>query len=146
VVLQDSVLLGRRTYDEWSQYWPASDTQPFADFINHVPKYVLTSSVPTTSWTATTVVTDPVADLVADLKVKPGGDIGVHGSIDLARSMVRAGLIDELRLVVAPALAGPGRRLFDADLFGDTDVRRLRLLSTRATSTGGVLLHYASQR
>lgn len=138
---QDAVLLGRRMYDEWSQYWPASDDQPFADFVNNVPKYVLTSSTLTTSWANTIVATSTPANLVAELKAQPGGDIGVHGSIDLARSMLRAGLVDQLSLVIAPVLSGIGRRLFDADLFGD-DVLRLELLRATGTSSGGVLLDY----
>jgi dihydrofolate reductase len=139
---QDTVLLGRKMYEEWSSYWPKSDYQPFADFINNVRKYVLTSSTPTTTWPATTFTAGPVADVVAELKAQPGGDIGVHGSIDLARSMLRGDLIDELRLPIAPTLSGIGRRLFDADLFADTDARRLELLRANTTSSGCVLLDY----
>lgn len=139
---QDTVLLGRRMYDEWSRHWPSSDMQPFADFINNVRKYVVTSSTPPTTWTNTTVTAGPVADLVAELKSRPGADIGVHGSIDLARSMLRVGLVDQLSLVLAPTLSGIGRRLFDADLFGDDNVRRLELLEVAGTSSGGVLLDY----
>ncbi|HEX6445525.1 MAG TPA: dihydrofolate reductase family protein [Streptosporangiales bacterium] len=146
IARQDTVLLGRRMHEEWSRYWPNSDEQPFADFINNVPKYVLTSSAATTTWPATTFTGGPVADLVAGLRAEPGGDIGVHGSIDLARSMLREGLIDELRLAIAPTLSGIGRRLLDADLFADTDVRRLELLAATATSSGGVLLHYRIMR
>lgn len=139
---QDAVLLGRRMYDEWSRYWPPSDIQPFADFINSVRKYVFTSSALTPTWTNTTVATSTPTDLVAELKAQPGGDIGVHGSIDLARSMLRAGLVDQLSLVLAPTLSGIGRRLFDADLFGDDEVRRLELVQVAGTSSGGVLLDY----
>jgi dihydrofolate reductase len=139
---QDTVLLGRRMYDEWSRFWPNSDYQPFADFINNVEKYVVTSSTPTTTWTGTTVTAGPVADLVADLKARVGGDIGVHGSIDLARSLLRAGLVDQLNLVIAPTLSGIGRRLFDAELFDDDNVRRLELLRAAGARSGGVLLDY----
>jgi dihydrofolate reductase len=139
---QDTVLLGRRTYDQWSRYWPTSDNQPFADFINNVGKYVFTSSPPTTSWTNTTVATGTPADLVAQLKAHSGGDIGVHGSITLARSMLRSGLVDQLSLAIAPTLSGIGRRLFDADLFGDDNARSLQLLHATATSSGGLLLDY----
>jgi dihydrofolate reductase len=139
---QDTVLLGRQMYDVWARYWPTSDNQPFAVFINNVRKYVFTSSPLTTSWTNATVATSSPADLVAELKAQPGGDIGVHGSIDLARSMLRDGLVDQLSLAIAPTLSGIGRRLFDADLFGDGDVRRLELLRVAGTSSGGVLLDY----
>ena len=62
-----------------------------------------------------------------DLKARPGGDIGVHGSIELARSMLEAGLVDELQLVVGPVTGQPGRRLFTSD----DQVRRLELLERR---------------
>src|SRR5690606_31028885 len=112
---QDDILLGRNTYDYWVGYWPTSDLEPLASFINGTRKHVVTSTTPTEPWANTTVVTTPVAEYVTEMKHGTGGDIGIHGSIELARSLVHAGLVDELRLVVAPALAGHGRRLFDGD-------------------------------
>ena len=79
-----------------------------------------------------------VPEFVSDLKAQAGGDIGVHGSIELARSLLAAGLVDVLRLVVAPALAGQGRRLFGAEHAG----RRLELLRSVATSSGALLVDY----
>ena len=134
---QDAVLLGRRTYDYWSGYWPTATDEPFASFINGTPKHVVTSSTPDQEWANSTMVTGPVEAYVADLKDRPGGDIGIHGSIELAGSLLRAGLVDELRLVVAPALAGGGRRLFGAD-----DLRRLELVDVERTPVGHVLLGY----
>src|SRR4051794_25281427 len=81
---QDAVLLGRGMYDEWSRYWPSSDEQPFADFINGVPKYVVTSSPLERGWSGAQAVSGPTEDVVRRLKAEPGGDIGVHGSITLA--------------------------------------------------------------
>lgn len=135
---QDAVLLGRSMFDEWSQFWPTSDEQPFADFINGVKKYVVTSTPLATQWHNAEPVDRPVAELVRDLKGRPGGDIGVHGSIELARSLLEAGLVDELRLVVGPVFGCPGRRLFPIT----GDVRRLELLSAVPTSSGSVLLAY----
>jgi len=135
---QDAVLLGRRMYDEWSRYWPAVDHQPFADFINRVKKYVVTSAPLSYEWHNSEAVTEPVEDLVRRLKDRPGGDIGVHGSIQLARSLLRAGLVDELQLVVGPAFGFPGRRLFAST----DDIRRLELLSATPTPGGSVLLAY----
>jgi dihydrofolate reductase len=135
---QDAVLLGRGMYDEWSRFWPAVDHQPFADFINRVKKYVVTSTPLAYEWHNSEPVTGPVEDLVRGLKEQPGGDIGIHGSITLAQFLLRAGLVDELQLVVGPALGFPGRRLFaSAD-----DVRRLELLSAVPTPSGSVLLAY----
>jgi dihydrofolate reductase len=131
---QDTVLLGRRTYEKWAPHWPTSTMQPFADFINTTPKILFSSSAPRPAWSATTQVTDPAAPYVADLKRRAGGDIGIHGSITLARALLREHLVDELRLVVSPSLAGRGRRLFD-----DTgDLQRFSLVS--ADRSGGCLL------
>ena len=135
---QDAVLLGRRMYDEWSQYWPAQRNQPFADFINSVRKYVVTSTPLSNEWHNSEPVGGPIADVVQDLKGRPGRDIGIHGSIQLAQSCLVAGLIDELQLVVSPAVGFTGRRLFA----GAGDVRRLELLGSRATPSGSLLLRY----
>ncbi|RBY88740.1 dihydrofolate reductase family protein [Blastococcus sp. TF02A-26] len=135
---QDDVLLGRGTYDYWAGYWPTADVQPFADFINGTPKHVFTSRPLTPDWANTTVVGSPAEQYVRDLRAGDGGDIGVHGSITLARSLVAAGLVDELHLVVAPTLAGRGRRLFD----GGDELRRAELLSARSTPAGLLLLDY----
>lgn len=135
---QDDVLLGRRTYDYWAGYWPASDLEPFASFINMTRKHVVTSSTPAQEWANSILVTTPVADYVTDLKGRPGGDIGIHGSIELARSLLRARLVDELRLVVAPVVAGRGRRLFD----GDDHLHALELLDVARTPQGTLFLSY----
>ena len=135
---QDAVVLGRGMYDEWSAFWPTVADQPFADFINRVRKYVLTSTPLSRDWSNAEAVAGPGEDLVRRLRAEPGGDIGVHGSIRLARSLLKAGLVDELRLVVAPAYGFGGRRLFE-DV---GDVRRLELVSVSPSPTGSVLLSY----
>src|SRR4051812_42587125 len=137
---QDDVLLGRGTYDYWAGYWPTSDVEPFATFINRTPKHVFTSTPLTQPWANSTAVQGPGAEHVAALKDADGGDIGVHGSITLARSLLRAGLVDQLRLVVAPTIAGRGRRLFE-----DEELRRLDLLDVARTPTGTLLLGYRVQ-
>jgi dihydrofolate reductase len=135
---QDTVLLGRHMYDEWSGYWPTSDEQPFADFINGVKKYVVTSTPLSSSWHNAEAVSGPIEDLVRDLTARPGGDIGVHGSIQLAQSLLEAGFVDELQLVVGPRVGFAGRRLFA----GTDDVRQLELLSATSTPSGSLLLAY----
>jgi dihydrofolate reductase len=111
---QDAVILGRRTYDEWSQYWPGSTIEPFAAFINEVTKHVATSTPLAPQWHNATAVEGGLVEFVQDLKASPGGDIGVHASISVAQALLAADAIDEVRLVVAPAIAGRGRRLLDA--------------------------------
>jgi dihydrofolate reductase len=110
---QDTVLLGRRSYDSWSAHWPSSTLQPFADFINHTSKIVFSSTAPERQWNDTTHVATDAVPYVRALKDTEGGDIGVHGSLSLAHSLLSNDLIDELRLVVAPRIAGSGRRLFE---------------------------------
>ena len=85
IATQDDILLGRGTYDYWVGFWPESDVEPFASFINGTPKQVFTSSAPTEEWANSTIVKDSAPDYVAELKSRDGGDIGIHGSIRLAQ-------------------------------------------------------------
>jgi dihydrofolate reductase len=137
IATQDSVLLGRRTYDDWAAFWPTSAIEPFASFINGVQKFVVTSTPPEQKWAETKLVEDDLAEFVRELKQQPGGDIGIHGSISLAQSVLEASLVDELRLVVAPAVHTHGRRLFDGG-----DPRRLSLTRTVTSPSGYLLLDY----
>ena len=113
IASQDTVLLGRRTYDDWAPFWPGSDIEPFASFINAVEKFVVTSSPLDQTWSNTSVVEGDLVEFVTDLKQRPGNDIGVAGSITLVQSLLEAGLVDELWLVVAPAIHMHGRKLFE---------------------------------
>ena len=134
---QDSVLLGRKMYDEWSNYWPKSEDQPFADFINNVHKYVATATPLTREWTNAESIPGPVDDFVRELKARDGGDIGVHGSISLTQSLLSAGLVDEVRLLVAPRVVGSGRRLFEDDV-----AYSLELVQSTSSPSGSLLVHY----
>ena len=135
VATQDSVLLGRRTYDDWAVFWPTSDIEPFAGFINGVEKFVVTSTRPGHAWTNTTVIDGGLTDFVADLKRASGGDIGVHGSIALAQSLFEWGLVDELRLVIAPAVHTHGRKLFDRGVGQAADADAPGRVSVRLSPT-----------
>jgi dihydrofolate reductase len=137
IAAQDAVLLGRRTYDEWAGFWPTSDIEPFASFINAVRKFVVTSSRPEQQWDNTTVVDGSVADFVTQLKRQPGDDIGIHGSISLTQSLLEMGFVDELRLVIAPAIQMRGRQLFDRG--GAT---RLSLTRSVTSPSGYLLVDY----
>ena len=110
---QDDVILGRRSYDDWAPFWPPSDIEPFASFINAVPKHVATSSALAPEWAGADAIEGDLVTFVRDLAARPGADIGVHASLSVARSLLAAGAVDELRLVVAPAVAGRGQRLLD---------------------------------
>jgi dihydrofolate reductase len=134
IAAQDSVILGRRSYEEWAGFWPGSGIEPFAAFINGVAKYVATSAPLDRKWANATAIDGDLAGFVRDLKSQPGAGIGVHASISVARALLAAGLVDELRLVIAPVIAGSGRRLLD----GLPAIRLEPIRST--TSPAGYLL------
>ena len=136
---QTDVLLGRATYDYWVDYWPTSDVEPFATFINTTPKHVASSSELTGHWKDSVRISSPVADYVRDLKKQSGGDIGIHGSTTLARSLIAARLVDELRLVMPPTIAGHGKHLFSAD--SEMDLQQFDLLDVEKSPKGTLFLH-----
>ena len=134
IATQDAVILGRRSYDEWSEFWPGSKIEPFATFINGVAKYVASSTPLGRHWHHARAIEGGLVPFVQHLKHASGGDIGVHASISVAQALLAADAIDEVRLVVAPAIAGSGRRLLDG-------LPPTRLESLRsATSPRGYLL------
>jgi dihydrofolate reductase len=134
---QDAVILGRRSYDEWARCWPDSEREPFASFINGVAKYVATSTPLELEWASAIVVNGVLVDFVQDLKDQAGDDIGVHASISITQALLTAGLVDELRLVIAPTVVGTGRRLFE----GLPPVR-LKLIRSVTTPSGHLLVDY----
>ena len=136
IARQDTVVMGRGTYDYWVDFWPTATIEPFASFINGTPKHVFTSTKPGAQWAGSTFVTGAAAEHVAELKQQTGGDIGIHGSISLAQSLLRAELVDELRLVIAPTIAGAGRRLFASD----GALQRFEAIDVEKTPSGLVLL------
>jgi dihydrofolate reductase len=134
---QDTVLLGHRTYDDWAAFWPNSEIEPFASFINGVEKFVVTSTNPSQDWSNATVFDGDLGEFVTELKQKSGGDIGVHGSIALTQSLLENGLVDELRLVIAPVLQMTGRKLFDNGV-----PARLTLTRHSASPAGYLMLDF----
>jgi dihydrofolate reductase len=137
IAAQDAVILGRRSYDEWAEFWPSSEIEPFATFINGVPKYVATSTPLEGQWANATVIEGGLVEFVRDLKNQPGGDIGVHASISVAGALLAADVVDELRLVIAPTIAGRGQRLLD----GLPSIR-LESIGSRTSPSGHLLVDY----
>lgn len=133
------VVIGRRLWQEWSQYWPqAQEGEPFAAFINPVPKHVVSRTLgDDLPWNSTRIDGDPVA-YVRELAAGEGGRISVVGGVETVRSLFLAGVVDELTLTTHPVI-GSGRRLFDDSV----PVTRLRLLEATPTSVGNVILRYA---
>jgi dihydrofolate reductase len=141
IATQDAVILGRRSYAEWAEFWPSSQIQPFATFINEVTKHVATSTPLDRDWADATVLDGELVEFARDLKQQRGGDIGVHASISVAQALLAADVVDELRLVIAPRIAGSGRRLLD----GLPSIQ-LELIRSDISPTGSLLVDYRVRR
>jgi dihydrofolate reductase len=109
----DALLMGRRTYEEWAAFWPQQGGYPMADFINGTRKLVASTSLDEVTWQNTELLTGDVVPAVTALKAAPGGRIAVNGSGTLVRSLLEAGLVDRLDLLVHPLVLGTGKRLFE---------------------------------
>ena len=132
----DALLLGRVTYEGFAAAWPGrkgSDT--YADRMNDMPKYVASRTMRDATWSGSTVMADTVAEVRA-LKTRVNGDLLLFGSNQLAVSLAKAGLVDEVHLLSYPIIVGEGLRLFQG---GDV---RLELIESRALSNGAFFLRY----
>lgn len=141
VLSADALLYGHTTYDMEAYYWPQQKDNKygFTDRMNSVPKYVVTSRPLQSQWSNSTIITDNVIDEVTNLKQQPGNDILIKGSAILVRALMQADLIDELRLMLHPVVVGSGKRLFN----DETDLTKFKLIESKPTSLGVVLLTYA---
>ena len=137
-----AILLGRRTYEDFYSYWPHQTDNPYTEVLNNTHKYVASRTLrEPLPWSNSTLLDGDAADAVHELKMKPGADIGVLGSGELVRSLMRRDLVDELVLMIHPLVLGSGRRLFDA---GDTRAS-LRLVDSVTTPTGVLIATYRSR-
>ncbi len=111
----DALLLGRRTYAAFARDWPriTDPDDPFTVRMNALPKYVVTNTLTHGPWHPTTLLPGDPVHTVGKLKDRPGRELQIHGSARLGKALLSAGLVDTLRLVVAPTVAGSGRRLLD---------------------------------
>jgi dihydrofolate reductase len=133
----DAMLLGRVTYEGFADAWPSREGD-FADKFNDMPKYVISSTLSDPAWNNTTVLSGDITEEVEKLKQQHDGDVVVHGSRQLAQTLLESDLVDELRLMVFPVVLGSGKRLF-----GETsDKKRLQLQSSRTVGDGVVVLVY----
>jgi dihydrofolate reductase len=131
------LLLGRVTYEGFAAAWPTRDGE-FADKLNSMPKYVVSSTLENPEWNNTTVLKGDVVEEVSKLKQEQGGDIVVHGSPQLAQTLIEHDLVDEYRLMVFPVVLGSGKRLF-----GETsDKKPLRLVDSKVVGDGVAILVY----
>jgi dihydrofolate reductase len=130
----DGFLLGRVTYEEWAGFWPTQGAEnPMASAINQAPKYVASTTLPSVNWENSTLLDGDVPAAVTALKQEPGRGLQISGSTTLVRSLMDAGLVDELRLMIHPVVVGSGRRLFE-----EGDRHTLKLSDVTAFSTGVV--------
>jgi dihydrofolate reductase len=133
----EALLLGRRTYEGFAGAWP-SRKGDFADKFNSMPKYVVSSTLQDPEWNNTTVLKGDAVEEVRKLKEELDGDIYVHGSRQLAQTLIETDLVDELHLMVFPVVLGTGKRLF-----GETsDKKPLRLVESRTVGDGVAILVY----
>ena len=138
--LADGLLLGRRTYEAFARDWPriTDPDDPFTERMNSLPKYVVTNTLTAGSWHPTTVLRGDPIQSVGTLKAQPGRELQIHGSARLGSTLLAAGLVDTLRLVVAPTVSGSGRRLLDHP----SGPVGLRLVHHEVTANGLLLLRY----
>jgi dihydrofolate reductase len=133
----EALLLGRVTYEGFADAWPSREGE-FADKFNEMPKYVVSSTLEDPEWNNSTVIDGGVPQEVARLRDEIDGDVVVHGSASLVKTLIDEGLVDELRLMVFPVVLGRGKRLF-----GETgDKKPMRLADSRVVGDGVAILIY----
>jgi len=139
LVEAEAQLLGRHTYDGFAAAWPGmSDDAGFAEKMNSMPKYVVSSTLETAEWNNTTVLSGDLAEEIAKVKSEVDGVILVAGSAQLVQGLLEHGLVDELRLMVFPVVLGSGKRLFGA---GEEKLS-LKLADSRTVGDGIAILTY----
>jgi dihydrofolate reductase len=133
----EALLLGRVTYEGFAAAWPAMEGK-FADKFNGMPKYVVSSTTELPEWNNSTVIGGDIVEEISKLRQSSDGDIVVHGSAQLARTLLDHDLVDELRLMVFPVVLGSGKRLFGEA----SGKKRLRLADSKMVGDGIAILTY----
>jgi dihydrofolate reductase len=132
-----ALLLGRVTYEGFAEAWPSREGE-FADLFNSMPKYVASSTLQAPEWTNSTVLEGDLVEEAKKLREGPDGDIVVHGSVQVAQTLIAHDLVDELRLMVFPVVLGTGKRLF-----GDPgEKKRWKLVDSKVVGDGVLVVSY----
>jgi dihydrofolate reductase len=139
IAASDAMLLGRRSYQRFAETFMGESAArlPFTDWMNKTPKYVVSTTLNELEWQNSTLIATNVADELTKLKQQPGKAINVSGSATVVRSLLRDGLLDELRLMIHPVVVGRGGRLFEDGLES-----ALELVDSTTFSTGVVSVTY----
>jgi dihydrofolate reductase len=141
----DALLHGRRTYQVSAAAWPTRSGDPFSDWINRVPKYVVSNTLAEgdITWTPTTIIRgDDLVKRISELRAQPGGYIYLYGSATLVRSLFDADRVDELLLTIEPIILGGGKTIFSAN----GKAIPFTLQSTAQASTGAQVCRYVRAR
>jgi dihydrofolate reductase len=139
VLSHEALLLGRVTYEGFAKAWPGRiDEVGFADKMNAMPKYVVSSTLAHADWSNSTILSGELPTAIGRLKEESSGDILVAGSCRLVQGLLAEGLVDELRLMVFPIVLGSGKRLFGES----RDPLSLELASSTRLQSGAVILTY----
>ncbi len=138
-----ALLLGRRTYEDFYAVWPGRTDNPFTERLNSARKYVASTTLKEPlAWNNSILLKGNVPEAVVELKAQLAADILVLGSGELVRTLIQHDLVDRYQLLIHPLVLGSGQRLFDDDgIFA-----ALRLIDTRTTTTGVVIVTYQRQR
>lgn len=143
VLASDALLLGRVTYEGFAEAWPSrTDEVGFADKMNSMAKFVVSTTLDEVEWNNSTLIKDNVAEEVSKLKQQPGQDILVAGSRQLVHTLMQHDLVDEYRLMVFPVVLGSGKRLFE----DGSEKTRLKLVDTKTVGEGVLILTYEPSR
>ncbi|MEP6597614.1 MAG: dihydrofolate reductase family protein [Ginsengibacter sp.] len=139
----DTILLGRKTYELFVDFWPTAttDKEVIADKLNDTKKIVFSNTItkaPWGQWPEAEIIADEAVSAIKKLKLLPGKDMVMWGSISVAQSLMRENLIDEYHIQLCPVLTGGGRNLFPQQI----KFRQLSLLEVRQYNTGTVFLNY----
>jgi dihydrofolate reductase len=136
----DAFLLGRKTYEIFAGYWPQVPRgNPIADALNDRPKHVASRTLTDLDWAGASLLSGDLLEAVAELKARPGGELQIHGSIELTQQLLAAGLIDRHHITLIPVVLREGRSLFE----GPLPPAKFRLEDATTTPTGVQLLTFA---
>jgi len=136
----DTILFGRTTYEMLASFWPyqTNDDMGPASKLNSVKKYVISSKLKKAEWNNTTIISTNIVEEITRLKQQKGSEIQIEGSATLVQSLIKDNLIDEIRFLVHPIIAGSGKRFFKDGM----NTNELKLVKTQTLEKGVVALYY----